>query len=191
MYKYERISRSNNLICVRSFFGKTENNDNFFKKILRKNRKKHNINAVKFLLICLILMASIVAISIALSVAEKGDNALGLSDYDNFIWPVVMQNPESFNENSPVEVNTMISAAVWKAAGEKKDEKSKFNENQELVLSVSEVKEACEDLFDRTFKENDLIGLNEDFFRFDEDKRCFFVKSVSGVDNYVPHTVNA
>ena len=52
MYKYERISRSNNLICVRSFFGKTENNDNFFKKILRKNRKKHNINAVKFLLIC-------------------------------------------------------------------------------------------------------------------------------------------
>ncbi|MDO4199147.1 MAG: hypothetical protein Q4D57_00060 [Clostridia bacterium] len=191
MYKYERISRSNNLICVRSFFGKTENNDNFFKKILRKNRKKHNINAVKFLLICLILMASIVAISIALSVAEKGDNALGLSDYDNFIWPVVMQNPESFNENSPAEVDTMVSAAVWKASAEKKDDKSKTNDEGQLVLSFDEVREACESLFDRTFDKKDLTDVNEDYFKFDENKNCFFVESVSGVDNYIPHTVNA
>ena len=190
MYKYERINRRCNLICVRSFLGRSEN-DGFFRKIYCKHIKKPNVNAVKFLLVCLILIASIVAVSIALSAAEKGDNALGLSDYDNFIWPVVMQNPESFDENSPAETNTVVSASVWKAAMEKKDDKSKFNEEQELVLSFDEVQEACQSLFDRTFQKADLIGIDEGFFEYDENKNCFFVKSVSGVDNYIPHTVNA
>lgn len=169
----------------------TENNGSFFEKILRKNRKKPNVNAMKFLLICLILTASIVAVSIALSAAEKGDNALGLSDYDNFIWPVVMQNPESFNENSPAEVDTMVSAAVWKAAMENRDDKSKLSDGGQLVLSFDEVREACESLFNRTFDKKDLIGINEDYFKFDENENNFFVESVSGVDNYIPHTVNA
>lgn len=125
MYKYEKVNRSSNLICVRSFFGRS-NNDGFFKKIYDNHGKKHNKNAIKFLLICLILMASIVAISIALSAAEKGDNALGLSDYDNFIWPVVMQNPENFDESCPAEASTMIAAAVWKAAAEKKTIRTKL-----------------------------------------------------------------
>lgn len=190
MYKYEKINRRQNVICVRSFLGKTEN-DGFLKKIFRKHSKKPNVNAMKFLLVCLILTASIVAISIALSTAERGDNALGLSDYDNFIWPVVMQNPENFDETSPAEVDTMVSAAVWKASAEKKDEKSKMNNDGQLVLSFDEVRDACESLFDRAFEKNDLIGIDEDFFKFDENKNCFFVESVSGVDNYVPHTVNA
>ena len=190
MYKYEKINRNHNLICVRSFLGKSEN-ESFFKKIYHKHRKKTNISAVKFLLVCLILMSSIVAISIALSAAERGDNALGLSDYDNFIWPVVMQNPESFDESCPAELSTMVAAAVWKASTEQKDNKSKFNEEQELVLSFDEVQEACESLFGRGFEKSDLNGINEDFFKFDENKNCFFVKSVSGVGNYVPHTVNA
>lgn len=190
MYKYERISRSSNVICVRNFLGKSKN-ESFFKKIRRKHGKKPNMAAMKFLLVCLILTASIVAISIALSATERGDNALGLSDYDNFIWPVVMQNPESFNENSPAEVSTMVSAAVWKASTGKKYDKNGFNEEQELVLSFDEVQEACESLFDRTFEKSDLIGIDEGFFRYDENNNCFFVKSVSGVDNYIPHTVNA
>jgi len=190
MYKYEKINRNCNVICVRSLLYKNEKNG-FFKKICRKHGKKPNVNAVKFLLVCLILTASIIAVSIALSAAEKGDNALGLSDYDNFIWPVVMQNPESFDESSPAEVNTMVRAAVWKVAMEKKDDKNKMNNDGQLVLSFDEVLEACESLFDRDFKKSDLIGINEDFFRFDEDKNCFFVESVSGVDNYIPHTVNA
>lgn len=190
MYKYERINRNHNLICVRSFLRKSESY-NFFNKIYHKHKKKHNINAIKFLLICLILTASIVAVSIALSAAEKGDNALGLSDYDNFIWPVVMQNPENFNENSPAETSTMVSAAVWKASAENKDDKDKINDDGQIVLSFDEVREACESLFCRTFEKSDLIEINEDFFKFDENKNCFFVESVSGVDNYVPHTVNA
>ena len=166
-------------------------NKNFFNKIYHKHGKKTNLNAMKFLLVCLILMISIVAVSIALSAAEKGDNALGLSDYDNFIWPVVMQNPESFDENSPAEMSTMVASAVWKSAMEKKDNKDKFNNTSQLVLSFDEVREACESLFDRTFEKSDLIGINESFFQFDESKNCFLVDSVSGVDNYTPHTVNA
>lgn len=166
-------------------------NENFFKKIYDNHGKKHNKNAIKFLLICLILTASIVAISIALSAAEKGDNALGLSDYDNFIWPVVMQNPENFDESCPAEVSTMVAAAVWKASSEKKDDKNKINEDGQLVLSFDEVLEACESLFGRVFEKSDLIGINEEFFKYDENKNCFFVESVSGVDNYTPHTVNA
>ncbi len=166
-------------------------NDNFFKKIYDNHGRKHNKNAIKFLLICLILTVSIVAISIALSAAEKGDNALGLSDYDNFIWPVVMQNPESFDESCPAEVSTMVAAAVWKASAEKKDDKSKINDNGQLVLSFDEVNEACESLFGRGFEKSDLIGINEDFFKYDENKNYFLVESVSGVDNYTPHTVNA
>ncbi len=190
MYKYEKTNRRCNVICARNFFSRFGNYV-FLKKIYYRHGKKPNTNAVKFLLICLILMTSIVAVSIVLSAAEKGDNALGLSDYDNFIWPVVMQNPEDFDESRPAEVSTMVSAAVWKASAEKKDDRNRINDDGQLVLSFDEVSEACEILFGRSFEKSDLIGVNEDFFKFDENKSCFFVESVSGVDNYIPHTVNA
>lgn len=190
MYKYERIERNCNLICVKDFkWGNGEKK--FFKKIHGNFKNGRNINAIKFLVVCLVLTAATVAISIAVSIVEKGDNALGLSDYDNFIWPVVMQNPENFNENSPAEVDTMVASSVWKLAMEKKDEENSFNKNQELVLSLKEVQEACNELFGKTFDKNDLTALNKSFFEFDGKNNQFLVKSVSGVENYVPHTVNA
>lgn len=190
MYKYERIERNCNFICVRDFkFGKGRKS--FFKRIYGKFKNGRNINAIKFLVICLILTAAMVVISIAISIADKGDNAIGLSDYDNFIWPVVMQNAENFNENSPPEIGTMVASSVWKVAMDKKDNKNSFNKNQELVLSLKEVREACNDLFGKDFDRVDLIGINDDFFEFDSKNNQFLVKSISGVDNYVPHTVNA
>lgn len=190
MYKYEKVEKTN---FLNTRFLQPKSYKKIFKieKNKNDNNKKHTIDAVKFLFMCLVLVSSMVAISIAVNITEKGDNALGLSDYDNFIWPVVMQNPENFNDNLPADVDTMVCSAVWRVAMDKKTNLDLFNEDQMLVVDLKDVQEACKELFDRTFEKSDLKNINEDFFTYDFKTDKFLVKSISGAENYIPHTVNA
>ena len=176
MYKYERA----------------ENFD--FSKLIdssKKNPKKQTFDAMKFLLICLILVASMVTISIAINVFDKSENNTSFVDYDHFIWPVVMQNPKSFDEDHPIDSTSMISAAVWKSSMDFKSDLKRFNEDQKLVLSLDEVKKACFELFGKDFAQSDIVAVKNNFFEFDFQKNEFLVDSVSGVENYFPRTVNA
>lgn len=162
-------------------------------KHLEENQNGANVFSgfFRFIFSCVFLTALLIGFAIAVSVFDKGDEAWNLKNYDDVIWPVVMQDPKPFDENSPPDKETMLKASLWELAMNRKNTNESWNDKEHLVLPKSEVESAGEKLFG---KEIDFSGLNpndSDFYKFDDSKNAFLVEPISGTDGFLPHTVNA
>lgn len=183
MYKYQNNKK---VSSFRNF--KTKN---IFKKLSHKNKKNRTFDAIKFLIVCLVLVVAVVAISIVMSIFKKHDIPANFASYDNLIWPVVMQDPKNFDEKNPIDTEDMISAAIWRIAVSEKTNPERFNTDQCLVLSLEEVQQSANELFNKSFSKEVIPHAEQNFFKFDFNKNEFLIDSVSGVGSYRPHTVNA
>lgn len=145
----------------------------------------------RFMFACVFLTAFLAAFAIAVSVFDKGDEAWNLKNYDDMIWPVVMQDPKPFDESNPPDKETMLKASLWKLAMNRNNMNESWNEKSQLVLPKSDVESAGKKLFG---KEPDFSGLTQKgsgFYKFDDSKNAFLVEPISGTDGFLPHTVNA
>ncbi len=172
-------------------FSESKKTENFC--YLEKKHSNANIftGLLRFTVACIILTAFLLTFAIAVSIFDKGDEAWSLKKYDDIIWPVVMQDPHPFDENRPLDRETMLRACLWELAMNRKDMSNAWNEEQQLVLPKSEVESAGKKLFG---KEVDFSGLDCSdpcFYKFDDTKNEFLVEPVSGTNGFLPHTVNA
>lgn len=172
-------------------FSKTPKTDGYLEADKKKNNMHVFSGLFRFIFACVVLTAFLIAFAIAVSVLDKGEEALGFKNYDDIIWPVVMQDPQPFDETSPPDKEIMLKASLWELAMERKNMSDAWNEEQQLVLPKNDVESAGEKLFG---KEQDFGGLdcnNSDFYKFDNSKNTFIVEPISGTDGFLPHTINA
>jgi hypothetical protein len=145
----------------------------------------------RFMAASVTLTAFLIVFAIAMSVFDKGDEAWNLKNYDDMIWPVVMQDPKPFDENCPPDNETMLKASLWELAMDRKNSNNSWNSEQQLVISKSDVESAGKKLFG---KETNFSGINpegSDFYKFDDSRNAFLVEPISGTDGFLPHTVTA
>lgn len=185
MYKYQNNKK------ISSFRLTNFSIKNIFKKLGHKNKKNRTFDAIKFLLVCLVLVVSVIAISIVVSIFKRHDVPANFASYDNLIWPVVMQDPKDFDEKSPIEASNMISAAIWLVASREKNNPERFNKDQRLVLSLEEVQKSAKELFNKSFSKEIIPRNEKNFFKFDFNKNEFLIDSISGSGGYWPRTISA
>ncbi len=192
MYKYEKTKCSTKPLNLKFMFL------DFLKKLKKQKKEifgdKKNFNAIKFLILCLLIMASAVSISAAIGAFRDKNNVFTPEKYDELILPVVMQNPPNFDEKHPLSDDVMAEASIWKLAMEKNKNAeynpSFFDHNQNLILDYDDVSDACFDLFGREFNKKNLKNISGGFYFFDSKNNKFIVKSVSGVSCPLGKTVN-
>lgn len=185
MYKYQNNKK------IGSFRLTNFKIKSIFKKLSHKNKKNRTFDAIKFLLVCLVLVMAVVAISIVVSIFKKHDIPASFASYDNLIWPVVMQDPKNFDEKKPIDSGDMISAAIWRIAASEKNNPERFNKDQCLVLSLEEVQKSAKELFNKNFSKEIIPHVEKNFFKFDFNKNEFLIDSISGAGSYWPRTVSA
>ena len=145
----------------------------------------------RFAFACLILTSFLVMFALGSDFFDKTDESQNFKNYDNFIWPVVMQDPSPFNEKTPPDIKTVTEASLWDSAMRNKFDKSKFDNDGMLVLSYDEVEHTAKKLFGDSICLNNLQNINGSFYKYNPFKREFTIAPVSGVNGYVPHTVKA
>ncbi len=145
----------------------------------------------RFAFACLILTAFLVMFALSSGFFDKTDEYRDFKSYDNFIWPVVMQDPSPFNEKTPPDIKTVTEASLWDCAMRNKFDESKFDDDGMLVLSYDEVERTAKKLFGDGIYLNGLKDMSGSFYKYNPFKREFTIAPVSGVNGYVPHTVKA
>ena len=154
--------------------------------------KSHRAKYVfKFIISCLILTVFLVLFSEAISLFERNDNIADLRRYDNFIWPVVMQDPCPFDEENFIDETKAIESALWDLCMEHKNENLRLDEDGRMSFSNQEVNESLRKLFNKSLDFENLKDKKNSFFEFNDYKKIFLVEPVSGVDNYLPHVTKA
>lgn len=204
MYKYERKNKivSPYTVNYRALYGLKKGADdlsNSKSKIFKAINGKHHAKRTRknlirfnrmfrFLWICAFLAASSVFIVFAIGFFERFENSKKLKNYDNFILPVVMQNPSFFDEINPPDEQMVLNAAIWDCAMNVKNPVYS-EEDGRLILSEDDVNESVEKLFGR-YINTDRVKYNKNgLYTFEKEENCYLIEAVSGTDKFAPHTL--
>mgnify|MGYP000095759258 FL=1 len=145
----------------------------------------------RFVFACVILTAFLVMFAWGESFFERNEKLQDFTCYDDFIWPVVMQDPLPFDEKTPPESLAVIRASIWNCATDNKNNENKFDENGMLVLSEDEVENNAKKLFGENISLGNRENFNGSFYKYIPSKKEFIVAPISGTDGYLPHTLKA
>lgn len=145
----------------------------------------------RFVFACVVLTAFLVMFAWGESFFERNEQLKDFTCYDNFIWPVVMQDPLPFDEKTPPESSAVISASIWNCAMDNKNNENKFDENGMLVLSEDEVEDNAKKLFGENTSLGNKEYFNGSFYKYSPSKKEFTVAPISGTEGYLPHTLKA
>ncbi len=186
MYKSKRIQKSKFInFCI---FPKG--------KHFKKQPKKHSGFLKKFfkigMFICM-LAVFITVFSLGTDIGEnKKDDLWSYNSYDDFIWPIVMQDPKPFSEKIPPDEEIMLKASLWDVAmNNSKNNIFNYSEDGLLILSEDDIQKSNKKLFGRFLNMNNIQFSPHAFYSFDVDKREFLIEAISGTDGFLPHTVDA
>ncbi len=160
------------------------------KRYRNENNKTSFIKAFRFAFVCALLTIFVATFSATISLMDKNDTDYKFKDYDDLIWPIVMQNPLPFNEVSPPSNETMLRASLWDLTMKSQCEIDKWSENDGLVLSEDEVKASVKRLFNKEIEFCNFENSENYFYTFDREKKEFLVYATSCDNGFLPHTID-
>lgn len=108
--------------------------------------------------------------------------------YDEFLRPLVMQDPEPFASQEEADGQMVLSASLWKALEDNSASYTDYDDSGRTLVPLVDVSDACHALFGPD-AQLQLTNLNTDtFFTFDEETNMFHVTPYSTQSSFIPWT---
>lgn len=108
--------------------------------------------------------------------------------YDEFLEPLVMQDPDAFSSQASADEQMVLAASLWKALEDNSASYTSYDESGRTLVPLADVSDACHSLFGPEAE----LQLNnteiDSFFTFDTDTNQFHVTPFSTQSSYVPYT---
>lgn len=108
--------------------------------------------------------------------------------YDEFLRPIVMQDPEPFTSQEEADGQMVLAASLWKALEDNSASYTDYDDSGRTLVPLIDVSDACHALFGPN-AQLQLVNLNTDtFFTFDEEANLFHVTPYSTQSSFIPWT---
>ncbi len=108
--------------------------------------------------------------------------------YDEFLRPIVMQDPEPFTSQEDADGQMVLAASLWKALEDNSASYTDYDDSGRTLVPLVDVSDACHALFGPD-AQLELTNLNTDtFFTFDEETNLFHVTPYSTQSSFTPWT---
>lgn len=155
-------------------------------------KTKKQIGLYQILFACVTMILSFTGIIILLSAMNRTTSVINdsptFSKYNNYIAPVVMHNPEQFNETEKANTDTVISSSIWRTILQNGIENYKELDDQGLILiPVNDIQNACTDLFGPNYNINTTENIYGPFYSYIEGESSFHISAISNLGTYVPY----
>lgn len=159
-----------------------------------KVNKRKALNKLAFPLGLTIIIFAIIGVVFAVSsginaIKELTDNSEKKLEYEKMLIPVVMYDPEMFDDVSAADLNQLTVCAVWSII--KNDEiypgKYETDDQGNIMIPAEDVEKEFTKLFGTDVVPTH-IGVKGHFdeFTFNEQSRCYLVTSAGTVPIYTP-----
>ncbi len=114
-----------------------------------------------------------------------------LRAYDEFLTPVVMQDPEPFEDIADADPEMVLTASVWRAIMEHGREYNEYDELGRTIVPLVDVADACEALFGPDCEFHPERAPEDTFYLFDAEDNTFRVTPYSSQSSFIPYTVSS
>lgn len=112
----------------------------------------------------------------------------GEREYDDFIFPLVMQDPPPFSCVEEVDPIILVSSSIWQIVMSKKIDE--FDSEGRAVVHMKEMWEGYDYLFGSSYHPSLPEKINNDFFSFDIEEEIFHINPTTNQKCYIPYTEN-
>ena len=162
---------------------KEDNAPTKYKHII--NKKPKAFRAVIFSLAAIAMVAVFVGLFDKTSLFKN----TGDVNYDMFILPLVMQDPQPFDAVNNLDSQVALEASIWSTILSKPmDYYNNFDQNGRTVIPFSDIDNSSKELFGPGYqlKIDDINGGS--FFEIDPNNKDFHISPKGNGDCFIPNT---
>lgn len=157
----------------------------------KKTKAANYIVGVFVLVFFVIGVASTVSL-IAGRVRKASDNGAKLREYESFIYPVVMNDPDTFDDVSKAQQSQLIAISIWSILQSNLDTDKYSYSDKGMLIPKKDVEEAFQRLFGADVKVNhtstDGGGIE---FKYSEKKGQYIIPITGITPLYTPSVLDA
>jgi len=158
-----------------------------------KRKRTHFIQSLIGLAILALAVVGVVFISInSYNYIQKRINGdENLDAFNEFLKPVVMQDPKPFESVDKADNEFLLKAAIWKTLlDEEKAATYESDDDGRRILPVEDIEKNAESLFGKINLLFESIGDDEDLIEYNKDTGTYHIPLFS-LDAFVPYTFSA
>lgn len=112
-----------------------------------------------------------------------------LREYDTFLTPVVMQDPQPFASPDKAPDDFVLNASLWKAiTANNGTNYTEYDDAGKVLVPLGDVVQACRDLFGPSCQLQPKTLAQETFFTYDSNENKFHVALYSSDSTSIPYT---
>lgn len=140
----------------------------------------------------IVLLFALVGVGFLATVVGQGIYRVVTDDsqlraWDEFLAPVVMQDPEPFETAADADPEMLLKSSVWRAVTENGETYTEYDELGRTMVPLVDVTDACHALFGPDCELSTLTTKQETFFEYDEEKNSFHVSPFSSQSSFAPY----
>ena len=129
------------------------------------------------------------AVTIGQAIFHGLHNDSKLREYDDFLAPVVMQDPAPFETIDTADPDMIMTASLWYAILQNGAESyTSYDAEGRSLVPLGDVTAACQELFGPDCVLRPATPKQETFFTFDNTDNQFHVAPYSSQSSYTPYT---
>ena len=157
----------------------------------KKTKAANYIVGVFVLVFFIIGVASTVSL-IAGRVRKASDNGAKLREYESFIYPVVMNDPDTFDDVSKAQQSQLIAISIWSILQSNLDTDKYSYSDKGMLIPKKDVEEAFKRLFGADVKVNHTsAGGGSIEFKYSEKKGQYIIPITGITPLYTPSVLDA
>ena len=164
---------------------------------MSKDKKRKGQSKLAFPLGLAVIIFAIVGVVFAVGAGIDGvkkltDNSAKKIEYENMLIPVVMYDPDMFDDVSSAKLDQLTICAVWGIIKDEKNYPGKYvtDDQGNIMIPAEDVEKEFAKLFGTDVTPTHIgVKGNFDEFAFNEQSRCYLVTSAGTVPIYTPKVV--
>jgi Fe2+-dicitrate sensor, membrane component len=162
------------------------------KSARRRGRRRYGVAVGSLVLLLALTGVVFIVGAIGKQVYTAATDDSKLREYDTFLTPVVMQDPQPFASPDKAPDDFVLNASLWKTImANNGTNYTEYDDAGKVLVPLGDVVQACRDLFGPNCQLQPKTPAQETFFTYNSDENKFHVALYSSDSTFIPYTDSA
>lgn len=157
----------------------------------RRGKYRYGIGVGALVMVLAFVGLSVLVWGVGRQIYRAATDDTQLRAYDTFLSPIVMQDPEPFENEEEANAEMVMKASLWRAVTQNGAQYNSYDDQGRTLVPLGDVVDACHALFGPNCDLQPSNPKEETFFEYDSQQNVFRVAPYSSQSSFAPYTISS
>lgn len=157
----------------------------------RRGKFRYGIGVGALIMVLAFVGLSVIVWGVGSHIYRAATDDSQLRAYDTFLAPIVMQDPEPFENEEEANAEMVMKASLWRAVTQNGEQYNSYDDQGRTLVPLGDVVDACHALFGPNCNLQPTNPKEETFFEYDSQQNVFRVAPYSSQSSFAPYTLSS